>query len=699
MASSVEADSSSLGPSANPVGNWRRATLCVPSWCSSMADQVGIPDTGASREASVTLAAAPAGERLTVALDRYEGGGTHGSLGALTLAAIGVVYGDIGTSPLYALKECLSSHYGIAPTRANVIGLLSLITWSLTMVVTVKYLWFITRATNRGEGGILALLALCPERWRRAAPGRVTAVTVMVVFGAALLYGDGMITPAISVLSAVEGLGVGNAAFEVWVVPIACAILLALFSFQRFGTARVGAFFGPIMVLWFVVLAALGVYHIAQNPSVLVALSPHHALRFLAGHGFLGFAVLGSVVLCVTGGEALYADIGHFGVRPIRHAWLLIVMPSLLLAYFGQGANVLANPAAAANPFYALVPSGWPMLALVGLATLAAVIASQALISGAYSLTHQAVQLGLFPRMNVQHTSATKEGQIYLPGINWSLAFSSIALVVHFGSSAGLAAAYGIAVCGTMAITSIMFGLVAAERWSWPRSSVFALVFMFLVFDLGFLAANLLKFMHGGYVPVFVAILISLLMLTWNIGRSNLAVYYAKRTETWQQFAHRLEAGHVMRPRAVGVFMASDALGVPVMVLHQAERVRAVPSRALIVTVSLERVPHVPPELRLAEVTDLGQGFHRVVARYGFMQHPAVPPVIEAALSRLGISVPTRDITYYLGRESLVGERGGRMGPVFERLFRAIARNALSATAYFRLPPEQVVEIGLQINL
>jgi KUP system potassium uptake protein len=629
----------------------------------------------------------------------HEGGHGHGPIWPLTLAAIGVVYGDIGTSPLYALKECLSPHYGIAPTHDNVLGLLSLMTWALTMVVTIKYLVFITRATNRGEGGILALLALCPERLRVAPPGRVTAVTAMVVFGAALLYGDGMITPAISVLSAVEGLGLATHTFDHWVVPISCVILFGLFSVQRFGTARVGALFGPIMVLWFVVLAGLGLYHMAQNPSVLVALSPHHAVRFLATHGFMGFAVLGSVVLCVTGGEALYADMGHFGLKPIRYAWNGIVMPSLLLAYFGQGANVLAHPEAAENPFYALVPTGWPMFALIALATMAAVIASQALISGAYSLTHQAVQLGLFPRVTVQYTSATTEGQIYLPEINTALMVACIVLVMVFRSSTGLAAAYGIAVCGTMAITSIMFELVARERWGWPAWKRKSLLGLFLLFDLGFLAANLLKFQHGGYVPVVVALVISFLMLIWNKGRSNLADYYGKRSQSWADFTKRLNDEGIVRPNAVGVFMASDARGVPVMVLHQAERIRAVPSRALLVTVKFERVPHVPHEYRLAEVTDLGHGFHRVVARYGFMEHPEVTPVIEEACKRLGLADTAGEVTYYLGRESLVAGRGGAMGSFTEGVFRTLVRNALPATAYFRLPPEQVVEIGLQIDL
>jgi KUP system potassium uptake protein len=624
---------------------------------------------------------------------------THGSLKALTVAAIGVVYGDIGTSPLYALKECLSHHYGIAPTRANVLGLLSLMTWSLTMVVTMKYLVFITRATNRGEGGILALLALCPERLRHASAGRVTALTAIVVFGAALLYGDGMITPAISVLSAVEGLGLATHTFDDWVVPIACLILLGLFAVQSRGTARVGAFFGPIMVLWFAVLAALGLYHVAQQPGVLVALSPHHAVAFLHSHGFVGFSVLGSVVLCVTGGEALYADMGHFGLKPIRHAWYGIVMPALLLAYFGQGAHVLAHPEAAENPFYALVPQGLPMYALIVLATLAAVIASQALISGAYSLTHQAVQLGLFPRVTVHHTSSTTEGQIYLPEINWALAVSCIALVLHFGSSSGLAAAYGIAVCGTMAITSVVFALVAHERWGWSWLRLTPLLAVFLLFDLGFLAANLLKFRHGGYVPILVAGAISMLMLNWTIGRSNLAEYYQARTQSWDVFKKRLSDEGILRPSVLGVFMASDARGVPVMMLHQAERTRAVPARAFLVTVRFEREPYVPLNERLAEIVDLGHGFHRVVARYGFMQHPEVPPVIEAAARQLGIQAAAREVTYYLGRESLVAGSGGAMGPVSEGIFRLLVRNALPATAYFRLPPEQVVEIGLQIDL
>ena len=622
----------------------------------------------------------------------------HGTT-ALTVAALGVVFGDIGTSPLYALKECLSEHYAIEAQRANVLGLLSLMVWSLTMVVTVKYLAFIMRATNRGEGGILALLALVPARLRTAGPGRLRIVTLLVIVGAALLYGDGMITPAISVVSAVEGLGVATSELDDAIVPITCGLLFVLFVVQRHGTARVGALFGPIMVVWFVLLAGLGVWHTAQHPGVLAALSPHHAVWFVTQHGFTGFAVLGSVVLCVTGGEALYADMGHFGVRPIRIAWLRLVMPSLILAYFGQGAVVLSDPAAAANPFYAMVPTGVPLYALVGISTAATIIASQALISGAFSLTHQAVQLGLLPRFFVRHTSEHTEGQIYLRGINWLLAVGAIALVVAFKSSTGLAAAYGIAVCGTMAITSICFAVVARTVWRWPGWKWGGLLALFLTFDLGFLGANLLKFTHGGYVPVAIAAVISGVMVMWTIGRANLTRYYEQRARPWDDFARSLADDHVLRPDRVGVFLSSEPRGVPPMLQHQATRVGAVPATVFLLTVRFEHVPVVPAAERIAEVTDLDHGFHRVVAVYGFMQRPDVPALIDEVIARLELPHRREDVTYFLGRESFIGGKGGNMGVVSEHAFRALARNAMPATAYFQLPPEQVIEIGVQIDL
>jgi KUP system potassium uptake protein len=624
----------------------------------------------------------------------------HGNMVALTIGALGVVYGDIGTSPLYALKECLSEHYGFAARRETVLGLLSLMAWSLLMVITVKYLTFVMRASNRGEGGMLSLLALLPEKLRLSGtPGRLTLPTILVIFGTALLYGDGMITPAISVLSAMEGLGVATHELDRWVVPLTVAILAGLFWLQRHGTARVGTLFGPIMILWFFVIGGLGAYHIAQNPGVLAAISPHHAVRFLFTHGFMGFAVLGSVVLCITGGEALYADMGHFGVKPIRRAWSMVVMPSLLLAYFGQGALVLSRPSAADNPFYEMVPQGPATYLLVALATMAAIIASQAMISGAFSLTHQAVQLGVFPRVRVRHTSEQTEGQIYLPEINWMIAVASIALVLAFRSSTGLAAAYGIAVSGSMTITSFMFALVARKRWNWPLWQPLALLVQFLLFDLAFLSANLLKFTHGGYVPVVIAVCVSIVMATWNIGRSNLGRYYSRRSQSWEEFKKALTEQGVVRSATVGVFMASDARGVPPMIIHQAERIGAMPQTAMLITVRFEHVSWIPAKERLVEVTDLGDGFHRVVARYGFMQQPEAQLILKDAAERMNIAMDPKKVTYYLGRESFVTSPRGNMGPFFEQVFGFLSRNAMPATAYFRLPPEQVVEIGLQIDL
>jgi KUP system potassium uptake protein len=438
---------------------------------------------------------------------------------------------------------------------------------------------------------------------------------------------------------------------------------------------------------------------VAHNPGVLEALSPHHAIWFVTHHGFTGFAVLGSVVLVVTGGEALYADMGHFGRTPIRLAWLTVAMPALVLAYFGQGAKVLADPAAAANPFYAMAPSGWPLYGLVALATGATVIASQAVITGAFSLTHQAVQLGLFPRVFVRHTSETAEGQIYLREINWALAAACITLVLIFRESTNLAAAYGMAVCGSMTITSIVFAVVVSQRWGWPTWKWVPLLCMFLIFDLGFLGASLLKFTHGGYIPLVIGAAIFAMMTIWTIGRGNLAEYYAQRSPSWDDYKTSLHEDRVLRPNAVGVFMASDARGVPPMMVHLADRIGSVPQHALLFTVKFEHVPFIPRGERLAEVTDLGNGFHRVVARYGFMQQPNVPEAIGDALRKMRLPVLLEEVTYYLGRESFVGSKHGKMGVITESIFRVLSRNAMPATAYFQLPTEQIVEIGLQIDL
>jgi KUP system potassium uptake protein len=625
---------------------------------------------------------------------------------ALTLAALGIVFGDIGTSPLYTLKECTHAEHGVPPNVAdNVLGVLSLIVWSLMLVVTVKYLLFIMRADNQGEGGILALLALVPEKLRTSKAGGVGLVAVLVIAGAALLYGDGMITPAISVLSAVEGIDVsGNTKFFMpildktialkdLVVPITCVILFGLFSIQRRGTGTVGRLFGPVMLLWFGTIGALGAWHMSQNTQVLHALDPRYGVAFFSTHGLHGVTVLASVVLAVTGGEALYADMGHFGAKPIRIAWIAIVFPSLILAYFGQGALVLANPDAAANPFFAMVPTGTATYAMVALATVATIIASQALISGAFSLTHQAVQLGFFPRVTVKHSSHETEGQIYVPEINWLLAAACIALVVAFKSSSSLAAAYGIAVTGTMAITSVVYFVVARYTWGWSLPKAGALLVFFLAFDLPFFGANLTKIIDGGYVPILVGAAFFATMVIWKRGRRFLSEVMRSRTKPLDvMLKTKLE-----RTDGTAIVMCSIGDGVPPIIAHHATRVHALPKHVVLLTILFEHVPHVPSGKR-TKVEALGSGFHRVVGRYGFMETPAVPALLDEAKAN-GLEAPLDDVTYFLGRETILAQPGGKMGEWEEGFFAFLSRNSRPATSYFNLPPEQVVEIGTQIDL
>ncbi len=631
------------------------------------------------------------------------GGGGHAkaTLGSLTLAALGIVYGDIGTSPLYTLHECTTAR-GLPLSEENLLGVLSLIAWSLTMVVTVKYLAFIMRADNGGEGGILALLALIPEKLRTAKPGRVAFVAALVVFGAALLYGDGMITPAISVLSAMEGLSVATTKLKPLILPLTCVVLFALFFIQSRGTGGIGKLFGPIMILWFGTIGVLGAIQIAQHPQVLAALSPHHGARFLVKQEWTGFTLLGSVVLAVTGGEALYADMGHFGAKPIRIAWRGMVMPALLLAYFGQGALLLApvdQAAVADNPFFSLVPSGFFTYALVALATCATVIASQALISGAFSLTHQAVQLGFFPRVTVQHTSHETEGQIYIPEVNWFLAIACIGLVLSFQESSKMAAAYGIAVCGTMSITSFVFYVVARRTWGWPLWKAGGLLVLFLSFDLPFFGANLLKFMDGGFVPILIAAAVFLVMMTWNVGRTLLGEYLQEHSPPWDAFITNREGDIEARSPGVGVFMASNTTGVPPLIAHHAQRIHVVPEKVIVLSVRFDHVPMVDPAHHIDKTVDLGRGFTLVEARFGFMQSPDVPAVLADAVHRLGLSIDLSAVTYYLGRETFLATKAGKLGPVTEGFFSFLKRNSRSASAYFNLPPEQVVELGTQIDL
>lgn len=631
----------------------------------------------------------------------------------MPLAALGVVYGDIGTSPLYALKECVNGAHGVPPTIENVLGILSLMFWSVILVVSLKYLTLIMRADNQGEGGILALLALLPEKPDRRKTGRVGAFTALALFGACLLYGDGIITPAISVLSATEGLEVATSAFKPVVVPLTIAIILGLFAIQKRGTATIGKLFGPIMVVWFVTLGTLGTFHMAKHPEVLAAINPAYAFGFFQRHGTHAFWVLGSVVLVITGGEALYADMGHFGRRPIQKAWYGLVLPALLLNYFGQGALLTTAPTPealaqiAANPFYALVPKGPLVYALVAISTLATVIASQALISGAYSLTRQAVQLGYLPRVTIKHTSSATEGQIYIPEVNAALAVGCVGLVLAFQESSALAAAYGVAVTGTMGITTVAFYMVTRKRWNWPIAKALPIAAFFLTIDLAYFASNTLKFFDGGFVPIVIGIALFISMIVWKQGRDLLGQHFASLVRPLSHFVQGLKAGHfktdsgeevpLVRVPGVAVFLTSTADGTPPLLLHHARFNKALHDVVLLLTVVNERQPRVLDEY--LKVDPLEQGFYRVQIRVGFMETPNVPRSLSDAVSRFNLPFTLDDVTYYLGRETLLATGAGKMSMRAEQLFAFMSRNSQNAPRYFGIPPERVVEIGMQIDL
>ncbi|HQR29952.1 MAG TPA: potassium transporter Kup [Anaeromyxobacteraceae bacterium] len=611
---------------------------------------------------------------------------------------MGVVYGDIGTSPLYALKESFHGSHGVPLRPENVLGILSLVVWAMTFVVAFKYLSFVMRADNRGEGGILALMALVGQQETTRRGRRV--LLVLGLFGAALLYGDGVITPAISVLGAMEGLTVATPAMKPAVVPATVLILVLLFAFQKRGTATVGAVFGPVMLLWFVSIAAIGAWNVWQEPGVLRAVNPVHAVRFFSRNGTAGFLVLGSVVLVLTGAEALYADMGHFGRRPIRLAWYGVAMPALVLNYMGQGAYLLRQPGDVANPFYESVP-GWALWPMVGVATAAAIVASQALISGAYSLTNQAIQLGYAPRLTVRHTSRTEYGQIYIPEVNWMLATGTVALVLGFGSSDALAAAYGIAVTGTMAITTLLFHRVARDRWRWSRWAVWPLTGAFLFVDVSFLLANLVKIKDGGWFPLVAGGAIFTILSTWKLGRDALARNVANTTLPLELFLPDLERHPPHRISGTAVFMTSDPSGTPGVLLHHLKHNKVLHERVLIVSVVTEEIPSVDPASR-ALVRNLGNGIHAVTARYGFMETPHVPQMLAAlppgAIPGPRLEKSEMETTYYLGRETLLAGGPARMARWRKRLFIVLARNALSASAFFGLPPNRVVEMGAQVQ-
>ena len=617
-------------------------------------------------------------------------------LALLALTALGVVYGDIGTSPLYALRECFKPEHGIPATAANVNGILSLIVWSLVLVVSVKYIGFIMRADNRGEGGMFALLALLLQRTHRTVDSRRRALLIgLGLFGAALLYGDGIITPAISVLSAVEGLEVAAPALHRWVLPLALLILFGFFMIQRFGTARVGVLFGPITLLWFLAIAALGFREILRNPDVLWALNPAYAFGFLFEHGIGAFFILGAVVLAITGAEALYADMGHFGKRSIRLAWFAIVFPSLLLNYFGQGALVLRDPAAAANPFYLLAPKAL-LFPLIVLATMAAIIASQAMVSGAFSLTQQSVQLGYSPRMQIVHTSARQAGQIYVPEVNMALMVGCLLLVVAFRTSTALGAAYGIAVTGTFVITTILFAVVARQRWGWSPLSVAALTGFFLVIDLAFFAANINKIQHGGWVPLALAVVLFTLMATWKRGRAILGEMLQRGSLPLSLFLEDVERRKPPRVPGTAVFMTSSNDGAPVVLLHHLKHNKMLHEQVLLMSIKSEEVPEVDDAERVT-VEPLGHGFWRVTAHYGFMESPDVEEILEGAEAG-GVHAKPRETSFYLGRERLIPTGRSPMLQWRKKLFGVMSRNARSATEFFGIPPNRVIELGAQIE-
>jgi len=625
---------------------------------------------------------------------------TRNRLLPLTLTALGVVYGDIGTSPLYAVRECFFGTHAVPPTHENVLGVLSLIIYALLLVISIKYVAIVMRADNQGEGGILALTALVPGRGgergvsARLAVGRPVLIA-LGIFGTALLYGDGMITPAISVLGAVEGLEVVTPLFRPYVVPITVVILIGLFGIQKFGTHRVGGLFGPVVIIWFVTIAALGVASIARAPAILEAFDPRHAVRFFGASGFTGFAVLGAVFLVVTGGEALYADMGHFGKNPIRLAWFSLVLPSLLLNYLGQGALLLVDPQVE-HPFFLLAPS-WALLPLVGISTAAAIIASQALISGSFSIKRQAIQLGLAPRLEVEHTSAREMGQIYVPQVNWALMIATVLIVIGFGSSGAVAAAYGIAVTLTMVITVCLLYVVMTERWRWPKPAATVITIVFLTIDVAFFGANALKLVQGGWVTLAVALVLFTLMTTWKTGRRLVAEGLTARAVPLQEFIAVVEAMRPLRVPGTAVFMTAQPTGTPPALSHNLRYNKVLHQHVLVLTVATAQVPHVPPEERIS-IEPLGHDLFNLRLQYGFMEDPDVPAALLQAREQ-GLTLDADDLIYFLGRETIIVTRKKGMAIWREKLFVLMARNAIRATAFFRLPPERVVELGVQVEM
>ncbi len=613
----------------------------------------------------------------------------------LIVCALGVVFGDIGTSPLYALRECFHGTGGLAPTAPHILGVLSLVIWTLILIVCLKYVTFVLRADNHGEGGILALFAL--TRADEANQGKRRTILVMTaLIGASLLYGDGMITPCITVLGAVEGLNVATPFFEPWIIPLSLGILIAIFAVQHKGTGKVGGVFGPIMLGWFVTLALLGLRGIMMAPEVLAALSPWHGIEFLLHSGKIGFIVMGAVFLTVTGAEALYADLGHFGPRPIRMGWFFIAFPALVLNYFGQGALILKQPETLANPFFMLAPD-WALYPLVALATAASIIASQALISGAFSLTMQAIQMGYLPRMEIRHTSSEQRGQVYMPTINSFLLICCLALTLGFRSSSNLASAYGVAVTLTMLATTVLLFIVARKRWGWNVFGVGVLCAVLLIMELLFFTSNALKIWNGGWLPLAVAAGFLAVMTTWRTGRHLLGQRMKERLLPLESFLDDLSLGHAVRVPGTAVYMSGNLLGTPLALLHNFKLNRSVHERVVLLTILAADEPYVRPAERI-KIETLTSGFHRVIAYYGFMEKAAIGEIM-AECRTLGLDLYPNASTFVLSRETLVSTPAKGMATWRKRLFGLMSRNAQSATAFFGLPANRVVEMGMQIEL
>ena len=612
--------------------------------------------------------------------------------GVLVAAALGVVFGDIGTSPLYTLKVCFIGQSSIAPSPQNVLGLVSLIFWSLMLVVSFKYALFVLKAEDDGEGGVFAMLALLHKK-RGASLGR--GLILAGLFGSALLYGDGLITPVISVLSALEGLETATTSTKPLVVPLTCGILFLLFWAQSQGTGKIGKLFGPVMILWFAVIATLGVASISRRPEILAAVNPAHGVRFFLNNGIHGFFLLGAVVLCVTGCEALYADMGHFGARAIRISWYLVALPALVLNYFGQGAVILHDPAKAEAPFFSLVPHAllYPMVVL---ATIATIIASQAIISGVFSLTRQAIQLGFLPRMRVVHTSGMAEGQVYLPDVNFLMMVAAIALTLHFKASDNLADAYGIAVTGTMLITSVVFYFICRWVWGWSAIRALPLCLVFLIMDVTYFSSCLQKFTTGGWFPLSSALLVMVIMVAWWDGWKRLAIMVMTSTVPKEKFMEMVAAESLIRLPGVGVFLSTFHREVPPMLLHYVKQTRAMYETLVILSVLTIDAPEVADPERI-EIEKLGHGVFRISARYGFMESPDIPQIMSLAKAK-GLDINLNEVTYYVGRISLV--RGSkRTMPRWRRfLFTFMFRNSLSGSAYLNIPPSKVMEIGIQMQ-